>query len=116
MIEMRVKRAIDAGVTFVHVFARSRLTWIRPSSEPVQRMSAVNGDSANAKIDAYHSVPVMSYVIGPPAGPSVFGSCSVRSPLTASQLLPSFSERNTRLAVTYRTFESCFEKTMGNVH
>src|ERR1051325_2984645 len=100
MIETRGYFAPNGGVTFVHVLPRSRETCTRPSSEPAHSTSAVTGDSTNAKIVAYHSVPVMSYVIGPPAGPSVLGSCSVRSPLIASQLSPSFIERKTRFAVT----------------
>ena len=72
-------------------------------------MSPERGDSANAKTDAYHSVPVMSYVIGPPTAPSVVGSWRVRSGLIASQLLPSSVERNTRLAEAYNTRGSCVE-------
>src|SRR5689334_6876562 len=113
MIEMRVNLAIAGGVTFVHVFPRSWVTWIKPSSEPAHITSPFSGDSASAKTVAYHSVPVMSYVIGPPAGPSVFGSCSVRSGLIGSQLSPSFVERKTLLAVVYSTRRSWLEYTIG---
>src|SRR5690348_10447170 len=100
MIDMRVNLGIDGGVTFVHVFPRSRVTCTNPSSEPAHITSGLSGDSARAKTVAYHSVPVMSYVIGPPAGTSVFGSCRVRSGLIASQLSPSLVDRKTRFAAT----------------
>src|SRR4051812_40534066 len=103
MIETRVNFPPKFGDTFVHVLPRSRETWTSPSSEPAHKTSAVNGDSAKAKMVAYHSVPVMSYVIGPPAGPRVLGSWSVRSPLTVSQLSPSFTDPKTRFAVVYKT-------------
>ena len=64
----------------------------------------------------YHSVPVMSRVIGPPAGPSVAGSCAVRSGLIACQLAPPSAVLNTFCAVTYNVFRSCGENTIGNVH
>src|SRR5512138_3446930 len=99
MMETRVYFATCGGVTFVHDFPPSRERCTRPSSDPAHSTSPFRGDSANAKIVAYHSVPVMSYVIGPPAGPSVLGSCSVRSGLIGAQLSPSFVERKTRFAV-----------------
>ncbi len=66
---------------------------MRPSSLPVHSTPFVTGDSANAKIVAYHSVPVMSPVTGPPLRPMVAGSCRVRSPEILSQLLPWLRER-----------------------
>src|ERR1041384_7026105 len=99
MMDTRVNLPSVAGVTFVQVAPRSRDTCTRPSSDPAHSTSPVIGDSANAKIVAYHSVPVMSYVIGPPAGPSVLGSCNVRSGLIGSQLSPSFVDRKTLFAV-----------------
>src|SRR5512146_1149935 len=116
MIETRVNFPSAGGVTFVQFLPPSRDTWTSPSSEPAHNTSGLRGDSANAKIVAYHSVPVMSYVIGPPAGPSVRGSCSVRSGLIGCQLSPSFVDLNTRLAVVYSTRGSCIEYTIGYVH
>jgi len=109
MMETRVKCAMSRGVTFVHVLASSRVTWIRPSSDPAQKTPCVVGDSARAKIVAYHSVPVMSCVTGPPTGPIVAGSWRVRSGLTTSQLSPSFVDRKTRLAATYSSLGLCRE-------
>src|SRR5438132_3088118 len=98
MIDTRVNFPANGGVTLVHVTLLSVDSCTRPSSDPAHRMFAEIGDSAKAKIVAYHSVPVMSYVIGPPARMSVFGSCRVKSWLIGSQLSPSLSERNTRFA------------------
>src|SRR5438552_8334180 len=52
MLEMRVNGATSAGVTLVQFFPPSRVTWIRPSSEPVQMSPFTRGDSASAKIVA----------------------------------------------------------------
>src|SRR6476646_8149688 len=100
MIETRVNLARVGGVTFVHVLPRLRVMWINPSSEPAHITSAFSGDSASANTVAYHSVPVMSYVIGPPAATSVFGSWSVRAELIGSPLAPSFVDRKMRFAAT----------------
>ena len=68
-----------------------------PSSDPAHRSPGSSGDSANAKIVAYHSGPYASRVIGPQYSPvssssyagvgsSVLGSARVRSGLMISQL------------------------------
>ena len=94
----------SGGVTLPHALPLSRETWIHPSSDPAQSTPAFAGDSANAKIVAYHSGPYASRVMGPQYSSvfefvydgvcsSVFGSCRVRSGLTISQLCPSFVVR-----------------------
>src|SRR5581483_7463046 len=110
----------SGGVTFSQFLPLSRETCTQPSSEPVHRTPAFAGDSANAKIVAYHSGPYASRVIGPQYSPdsgweydgvcsSVFGSWRVRSGLTMSQLCPSFVVRWTYCDVTYNVFGSCGE-------
>src|SRR5438105_6841991 len=116
MIETRVKCGMSRGVTFVHALPLSRVTWTRPSSDPAQSTPAVAGDSARAKIVAYHSVPVMSRVTEPPTGPMVEGSCSVKSGLAGSQLSPSFVDRKTRLAATNSSLGTWREYKIGKVH
>ena len=74
-------------------------TCTSPSSEPAHSTPAFTGDSAKVNTVAYHSVPVISRVIGPPTGPSVAGSCSVRSGLMACQLPPPSVVLNTFWAV-----------------
>src|SRR3989475_2614575 len=66
------------------------VTGVQTCALPISAHStpAFTGDSAKVNTVAYHSVPVISRVIGPPTGPSVAGSCSVRSGLMACQLPP----------------------------
>src|SRR5207245_11460618 len=104
------------GVTSSQVAPPSRDTWTRPSSDPAHSTPAFTGDSAKAKIVPYHSVPVMSRVIGPPTGPSVAGSWGVRSGLIACQWVPPSVVRNTFWAVAYSVLRSCGENTIGKVH
>src|SRR5262245_21315291 len=94
----------SGGVTLSQVLPLSREAWTHPSSDPVQSTPALAGDSANAKIAAYHSGPYASRVMGPQYSSvfglvydgvcsSVFGSCRGRSGLTICQLCPSFVVR-----------------------
>ena len=99
MTVMRENFPSAGGVTFCQVAPLSRDRWTSPSSLPVHRTPACFGDSANAYIVAYHSVPVMSPVTGPPERPMVFGSCTVRSGEIFSQLCPSFFVRHTNCEV-----------------
>ena len=55
----------SGGVTLFQVFPLSCEMWTQPSSEPAHSTPALAGDSANAKIVAYHSGPYASRVIGP---------------------------------------------------
>src|SRR6516162_6412608 len=77
------------GVTLVHVAPASFVTCKSPSSEPAHITPAFAYDSARVNTVAYHSVPVMSYVTGPPDGPIVDGSCNVRSGEIAFHVCPS---------------------------
>ena len=45
-----IHSGIPLGVTFRQVLPPSRVTWIRPSSEPVQIVPGSRGDSATVKI------------------------------------------------------------------
>src|SRR5688500_2803518 len=113
---MRMYSGMSGGPTFVQFLPPSRVTWIRPSSEPVQMRFSSRGDGARVNTVAYVSTPVWSSVIGPPDGPSVFGSARVRSGLMRSQLAPSLVERQTCCELVYRMFGFFGEKTIGNVH
>ncbi len=88
IIDTRVKSPRSFGVTFVHLPPLSRVIWMNPSSDPVQMVPFSFGDSAMVKIVPYVSTPVWSFVIGPPDGPSVAGSCRVRSGLIAFHDIP----------------------------
>ena len=88
MIDTRVNFPNTLGDTFFHVAPLSVDTCTSPSSLPVQSTPAFTGDSAKAKIVAYHSVPVMSPLTGPPLRPMVFVSASVRSPEILSHDAP----------------------------
>src|SRR5205085_12515325 len=90
--------------------------WISPSSDPAHSTPAFTGDSAKLKIVPYHSVPVMSRVIGPPTPPSVAASWALKSGLIACQLAPPSVVLNTFCAVTYSVLRSCGEDTPGKVH
>src|SRR5579884_3126566 len=127
MMLMSANSGRSGGVTFVHVLPLSCETCTQPSSDPAQSTPAFAGDSANAKIVAYHSGPYASRVIGPQNSPasgceyvgvrsSVFGSCRVRSGLMISQLWPSFVVRCTYCEVTYSVFGSCGDTITGYVH
>ena len=96
---IRVNFAWPLGVASCHVAPASGDTCTSPSSEPAHSTPAFTGDSAKVNTVAYHSVPVISRVIGPPTGPSVAGSCSVRSGLMACQLPPPSVVLNTFWAV-----------------
>ena len=85
------------GVTFVHVFPPSRVSWTSPSSVPTQMVCASNGDSAIQKIVLYTSPPAPSLVIGTPPGPCFVLSLRVRSGLIGVQLVPPSVERNNTL-------------------
>ena len=100
---------------------------VAPSSEPDHSTPACAGDSANAKIVAYHSGPYASRVIGPQYSPgsgyaydgvrsSVFGSARVRSGLMTSQLCPSSVDLCTYWDVRYSTSGSWGDVMMGYVH
>src|SRR3989304_5217504 len=71
---MRAKSPTSFGVTFFQLVPPLRVTWISPSSDPVQITPLAIGDSAIVKTTPYVSTPVWSFVIGPPEAPSVFGS------------------------------------------
>src|SRR6185503_4416081 len=58
----------------------------------------------------------MSFVIGPPDGPIVFGSWRVRSPLIAVHVFAPSVVFQTRCEPTYSDRLSTGEKTMGYVH
>ena len=88
IIDTRVNLPKAFGVTFFHVPPLSVDTCTSPSSLPVQSTPAFTGDSAKAKMVAYHSVPVMSPVTGPPLRPIVAVSASVRSPEILSHEAP----------------------------
>src|SRR5437763_16695888 len=90
----------SGGGTLSHVVPLSRDTWIHPSSEPFHSTPALAGDSANAKIVAYHSRPYASRVLGPQYSsvfglacdgvrPRVFGECRVRPGMLSCRLWPS---------------------------
>src|SRR5436309_5003061 len=104
MMLTRVNRPRSLGVTFCQLAPPppSRETCTSPSSEPAHSTPAFTGDSANAIIVAYHSVPVISRVIVAPDGPGVAGSRSVRSVLIACQLAPPPVVLKTWWAVVYR--------------
>src|SRR3989442_14471641 len=85
---MRVNFARPLGVASCHVAPASWDTCTSPSSEPAHNTPAFTGDSAKVNTVAYHSVPVISRVIGPPTGPSVAGPGRLRSGLIACQLPP----------------------------
>src|ERR1035437_300503 len=106
MMLMSANSGMSGGVTFCHVLPLSCDTWTHPSSDPAQSTPAFAGDSAKAKIVAYHSGPYASRVIGPQYScvsgcvydgvcSSVFGSARVRSGLMICQLCPSFVVRCT---------------------
>ncbi len=116
MMLIRVNLPSPLGVASCHVAPASVETCTSPSSEPAHSTPGFTGDSANVNTVAYHSVPVISRVIGPPTGPNVAGSCSVRSGLIACQLAPPSVVLNTCCAVAYSMFRSCGENTIGNVH
>ena len=65
---------------------------------------------------AYVSTPVLSFVIGPPDAPIVFGSWRVRSGLILVQLCPSFVDFHTCWDPTYSVDGSVGAITIGNVH
>src|SRR6185503_4316316 len=94
------------GVTLVHFLHSSRVTQTRPSSEPVQIVPRSSFEGAIVKIVANTSGPFISPVIGPPDGPSVFGSARVRSGLIFSQLCPSSVVFHKCCDEMYRTFGS----------
>src|SRR5438309_5865943 len=104
MILISANSGRSGGVTLSQVLPLSRERWIHPSSDPAQSTPAFAGDSAKAKIVAYHSGPYASRVIGPQYSSvcelvydgvcsSVFGSWRVRSGLTVSHPCPSFVVR-----------------------
>src|SRR5262245_46824835 len=113
---MRANSGRSFGVTFVQVFPPSRVSCTYPSSLPVQITFASCCDGAIVKIVAYVSTPVWSFVIGPPDGPSVFGSCRVRSGLILVQLFPSVVLAQRCCEPTYSVFGPFREYTIGNVH
>src|SRR5690606_11611744 len=113
---MRANSGVPGGVTFVQFAPPSRVTCTRPSSEPTQIVPASWYDGAMVKITAYVSTPVWSFVMGPPDGPIVFGSCRVRSGLMRSQVWPSFVVFHRCCEPTYSTFGPVREYTIGNVH
>ena len=84
----RPNSGMSAGVTFAQEPPPSRVTWTRPSSDPAQMTfaSVLPGPMANTV--AYTSGPFMSWVIGPPESPIVFGSCRLRSPLMRCHCCP----------------------------
>ena len=73
----------------------SRETWSRPSSDPAQISSAVNGDSAMEKTTLKISTPVTSALMGPPDWTWCSGLSVVRSGLMVSQFTPSSRDRFT---------------------
>ncbi len=85
------------GVTSVHVSPPSRVTWIRPSSDPVQITLASTGEGAMVKIVPYTSPPAPSFVIGPPPGPCLVVSLRVRSGLITSHESPRSPVRSSTL-------------------
>src|SRR5258708_38737617 len=92
---MRAKSPSAFGVTFFQLVPPLRVTWTYPSSEPDQMTLPSFADGAIVNTVAYVSTPVLSFVIGPPEAPIVFGSCRVRSGLIFSQLCPSFVDFHT---------------------
>src|ERR1041385_7824459 len=92
---MRAKSGRPGGVTVFQFAPPSRVTATTPSSDPVQMTLPSFGDGAIVKTVAYVSTPVLSFVIGPPDDPIVFGSCRVRSGLIFVQLWPSFVDFHT---------------------
>jgi hypothetical protein len=107
---------MSLGVTSAQVLPPSRVTWIIPSSDPVQITLTSIFDGARANTVAYTSGPFMSPVMGPPECPSVFGSCFVRSPLIRVQSSPLFVVFQTCWVAVNRTLGSAGEKTIGYVH
>jgi hypothetical protein len=73
-------------------------------------------EGPSAKTVAYTSGMFMSRVIGPPEGPSVFGSCRVRSGLIRRQLSPPSVVRQTCCDDTYSARGFTGEKRIGYVH
>src|SRR5262249_43718364 len=104
------------GVTFDQFFPPSVVTWIRPSSEPVQIRSFCSGDSTTEKMVSYTSTPVLSLVIGPPEATCLLFSLRVRSGLMICQLMPASVVVNSTCAAKYRVLGACGENTMGSVH
>src|SRR5215467_8483385 len=104
------------GVTFDQFFPPSVVTWIRPSSEPVQIKSFCTGDSTTEKIVSYTSTPVLSLVMGPPEATCLLLSLRVRSGLMICQVMPPSVVLKSTCAAKYRALGSCGEKTIGSVH
>src|SRR5262245_35940797 len=86
----RPKSGMSFGVTFAQLLPPSRVTCTIPSSDPAQMMLTSFLPGPIAKTVPYTSGAFMSFVIGPPEGPIVFGSCRVSSGLILSQLWPPF--------------------------
>src|SRR5512139_2304223 len=112
----RPKSGISLGVTFAHVFPKSRVTCTSPSSDPVQMTFASRLPGPTEKITPYTSGPFMSPVIGPPDFSCVSGACRVRSPLSRSHVLPPSRVAHRRCDDTKSSLGSTFEKMIGNVH
>src|SRR6266540_1238984 len=113
MSEMRANSGRSFGVMVVQLFPPSRVMEASPSSEPVQMVPASWYDGAMVKIVAYTSGPFMSWVIGPPEGPRVFGSARVRSPEIRSQVWPSLVVFQRCCEEAKITLGSSGEKTIG---
>ena len=77
--------------TKFHDFPPSRVTLIRPSSEPVQITFVFFLPGPTEKITAYTSGPFMSPVIGPPVHCCFAVSFRVRSPESACHVCPPSS-------------------------
>ena len=83
---------MSLGVMFVQVLPKVRVTNTNPSSEPVKIVFTSFLLGPTEKMVPYTSGPFMSPVIGPPDGPSVDGSCRVRSGLRLAHVRPPSAE------------------------
>src|ERR1035437_8048624 len=87
MLKMRVQGLISGGVTLVHFFPPSMVTWSRPSPVPAHSTLTSRGDGASAVTEPCAAgVTVDAYF---PAFEGTSQVWRVRSPLIGVQLWPA---------------------------
>src|SRR5579864_639677 len=85
ILKMRVQGLMAEGVTLVHDFPPSVVTWIRPSPVPAHSTFTSRGEGASAVIDPCATGVTVDAYLPALAGISHF-SPRVRSPLIGVQL------------------------------
>src|SRR5262245_953236 len=88
---MRANSGRSFGVTLSQFCPPLRVTCTRPSSDPAQIVLMSCGVGAIVNTTPYVSTPVLSFVIGPPDAPIVFGSWRDRSGLIRVHVWPAFA-------------------------